>query len=341
MAGSASARAQPEPAAGPRIEVRWTAPEDCPASAFTDAMDRLLAGSTVDSTIAVEATVDHDADGWHLRTRFEAGPDRSGERTFHAPACPTIANAAALAIAIAVDPTVLDRLTAAPTQSSPPPGEDPGPEPTTAAVEPALVPEPLPEDPPLGPIEAIDAGSGAGDRIRAETGPEIRGVVAVGGLLDGVALPGPGGGIALTGGIIQGLWRAEIVGTYRFGTERASPVRADAGGRFSRWTAGVRACAVPVVGPVELPACVGADAGQTIGGGYGVPVTQVATRPWFAVLAAAGIAWPIVPRIALFARGTLAVPVLRHEFVIRGLGLVHRVGPVSVGGRLGIELRLP
>ena len=350
VAGPRDAHAEPAAdgaAQGPRLDLEWESPAQCPASTFRGAFDRLLAGSSMRTPVRVEATVEQHPDRWQVVTRFEAGPNR-GERRFHAPACDTVVNAAALAIAIAVDPTVLDRLATVDSVEPVEPAEpellepEPEPEPETEAPDPALVVEPPEYEDDIGPIEPIgEIEARGGDLVRSEPDRPLRGFVAGAGMIDGLALPGVGFGATLAGGVTYRWFRAEVVGSYRFPTEQASQNSSDAGGRFEHWTVGVRTCASPRLGPVEVPLCVGADAGQTIGRGYGVTLTQVARLPWLAPVGTVGVAWPVLPRFALFVRSELAVSVLRSEFEIVGLGTIHEIGPVLARGLLGVELRLP
>lgn len=318
----------------PSIDVRWEGPSDCTSDTFTDALDRMLVGSSVVDPIRVEASVVRTQEGWSISTDFDAGPGRAGQRSFQAPSCRTVTQAAALAIAIAVDPTVLDRLVVAPEPS--------------AEAEPEVVPErtavPAPAadpSPPLGPIVAVEPVSALADGAGVEPSSRWRGLVGFAGLIDGGALPGPGGGIAATVGVLHRRFRGELVGTRRFPTRKMTSFDPRVGGELSQWSVGVRGCGVPSLGPVELPLCGGFDAGQTIGRGVGLRDPLTSAQPWLAALAEAGVAWPVRPWLALTLRASLAVPLLRQDFSIEDLGLVHRVGPVQGRGLVGLELRFP
>lgn len=337
--------------------MRWTAPDECPADAFTGALDRLLIGSSLDAPLRVRATVERTAEGWSIDTAFDAGPGRTGQRTFQALTCRTVAQAAALAIAIAVDPSVLDRWVpagpaetiegeAGPQQTSPTPVAVPV---APAAASPADPRRPGPEGPtlapraiepsaPLGPIEA--ATPTAGDEPR-DPSSRWRGLLGVAGAVDGGALPGPGLGLAATLGVLHRRVRGEVVGTRRFATQQAATADPQVGGSFTQWSVGARGCGVPRLRAVELPLCLGVEGGRTVGRGIGVPAPRTSPQPWWAGLVEAGLAWPVRPWLALTARATLAVPVLRQEFSITGLGVVHRVGAIQGRGALGVELRWP
>lgn len=322
----------------PAPEVHWTAPAECPPDAFTDALDRLLAGSPVAAPIRVDATVERTPDGWSIRTDFDAGPDRAGHRTFQAPSCRTVTQAAALAIAIAVDPDVLDRWVPM-TDADPAAPEVP----QTPEVPEPDAGDPVQREPlrPVGPIEAAEPRrTRAGDARRREAA-RWRGLVGVAGSVDGGSLPGPGLGVMGTVGVLHGAFRGELVGSRRFATQRASETVPGVGGSFTQWWVGARGCGVPRLARVELPLCGGLEGGRTVGTGTGFSSARTSAQPWWALLVDAGVAWPVRPWLALTARATLAVPLLRQDFTIAGLGVVQRVGPVQGRGALGIELRWP
>ncbi len=324
----------------PSLEVEWNGPPECPPDAFTVALDHLLAGSAVTDPMRVTATVAPTADGWSIHTDLDAGPGRSGRRTFEAQSCRTAAQAAALALAIAVDPSVLERVVT--------PAEGPAAEPDVRVPE---IPEPELEpviepttdtnaSPAIGPIVAAEPVVAA-DRDGAEPSSQWRGLLGVAGLVDGGALPGVGGGLAGVVGLMHRRFRGELSGTYRFATRRTAALDPRVGGELWQWSVGVRGCGVPRVGTVELPICAGFEGGQTLGRGVGLRVPATTAQPWLAVLAEAGVAWPVRSWLALTARASLALPLLRQDFVIAGLGPVHRVGPVQGRGLFGVELRLP
>lgn len=315
----------------PAPEVHWAGPAECPSQAFTDALDRLLVGSSIDTPIHVEATVERTPDGWSIRTDFDAGPERAGQRTFQAPSCRTVTQATALAIAIAVDPGVLDRWV--------PMADDEAPVPAAPQVPVPVVSEPGPVE--LGPIEAAEPASPAGDRARGEPWSRWRGLTGAAGSVDGGALPGPGLGVTVTMGVLHRGFRAEVVGARRFATERAAPADLRVGGSFTQWSVGVHGCGVPRLGTVELLLCAGFEGGRTVGHGFGLPVSRTSVLPWWAGLMEAGLAWPVRPWLALTVRATLAVPLLRQAFTIDGLGVVHTMGQVEGRGALGVELRWP
>lgn len=357
MAAPAVSQAGPQ-GARPRsthVKVRWSAPASCDVSALTDPIDRMLAASTLDEPVVIDAAVTREGVKWRVVAHFDAGPKRHGVRRFEGQSCTTVASAAALAVALAVDPCVLDRLAEDGTSDPPPLVPDPNAvaeagSDTPPRVAPTMVVEEQVVPTPLAPVREDDEGDDdlagigpieAASRPTAEPATPWRAVAALGGFVDGFALPQVGLGAAAMLGVTRGRFRAELLGTYRLPSTRSSEAVEGAGGRFSQWTVEPGACFVPRAGPLELPLCTSVQAGQTMGRGYGVAETSVARQPWVAVAGGLGLAWPVSPRFALFGRATLAIPVLRPDYAIVGAGTVHRTGPVVLRGQLGIEVRLP
>lgn len=351
MLGLAAALACPglahASAARPTVEVRWTAPSSCGPAQLTTSLDALLAGSEVEARVEVDAIVVQEADGWRVDAWFHIAPDRDGQRTFHAPACATVSHAAALAVAIAVDPTVLDRVDP----------QQPPPELTPLDASPPEAPEEqAPEEQaPSSPIPLVaDASSPTVDdeivaiepiaAADAEPSPGSepwRLVLGAGARVDALALPGPGFGGTLGLGVIRRRLRADLLGSLRAPTREATTGEQDSGGRFHQWSVGGRGCFVPRAGPVELPLCAGMEAGQVIGRGYGWRHLQTARLPWLAATASAGATLPLGRRLAAVAQAEAAVPLLRPDFAVEGVGSVLRVGAAQVRGLVGVELRLP
>jgi hypothetical protein len=94
--------------------VRWSAPAGCPqGEAVAQEIARLLARSEA-SPLDVEGEVAPDADaGFRLRLTIRSG-DAEDTRSLESGECATLGSAAALLAALAVDPTVVDRVEAPP-----------------------------------------------------------------------------------------------------------------------------------------------------------------------------------------------------------------------------------
>lgn len=313
-----SARAAPP-------QVQWDAPPGCDATRFEAQLQELLADSSHEIQVSVSVT--RTPVGWAVETRFDAGPERHGVRRFEAPACETVSEAAALAIALAIDPAALERRHG----QAPAPAPAPQPAPEPAVPTPAEPPAPLAPAPkvrasaPLVSPKPIGLGGSAG----------------VLGFVDGLALPGVGGGFAGLTALRVAAFRVEVGGGYRFATTDASGIDPAVRVRFWAWSLSAHGLWSPAVGPLELPVGLGFEVGQTIGRADGFEGSRVAREPWLAPLALTGIAWPIRPRLALLARAELAIPLSRPRFVVDGLEPIHHGGPVRIRGFLGVEGRFP
>jgi hypothetical protein len=105
------------------------------------------------------------------------------------------------------------------------------------------------------------------------------------------------------------------------------------------WALGARGCGVLHPGPFELGLCGGFEAGQAIGEGQGYSGSRGDAIPWAAATLGAALSWAPRRWLALWLGVDLAVPVLRGRFTTAGLGELFKVGPVSLRGALGLELR--
>jgi hypothetical protein len=104
----------------------------------------------------------------------------------------------------------------------------------------------------------------------------------------------------------------------------------------------VHACGGPRWRALELPVCLGLDAGLMRGQGRGALArVDVAARPLLALRIGPALAWSPVPAVALWLGIDVATAFVRPRFTIEDLGPIHTVGVLS--GRLffAVELRLP
>jgi hypothetical protein len=352
-----------------RYELSWSAPDSCPdeASVRTD-LDRRLAQSppSDDPPVRANARVERRPGGAHELT-LTFGPDgEGGRRTIVDPSCDELAAAAVIIVAIAVDPSVLERDAPEPdTPIEPEPAPTPDVAPTDAPTlpepappepepepEPAPAPEPEPEPalPELPPEPAERPTRTRGEYVRGgprrAATPRPRGPLDAGvGLGAGAALevlPRAVADLELAGALFGRRWRAELAVAYLTPASATSPVNAEVGGRFQLWSLSPRGCGLPPTGPVELQLCAGVRLGAIHGRGTG----ELAARQPIALHAAldlgAGVGWRPAAwnrRVGFFARGSVLPALARARFGTDPSGLVHRTP--AVGGRVGafIEVR--
>ena len=115
--GPALAGALGDALAADRLALKWTAPAGCPAAAEVKAeVDRLLGASRVQpaKTIDVSGAVSRDERGtWHVRLETPAG-GTTRAREIHGASCRAVTDAAALVLALMIDP---EAVAAAPSAS--------------------------------------------------------------------------------------------------------------------------------------------------------------------------------------------------------------------------------
>ncbi|MEM9455652.1 MAG: hypothetical protein AAGF11_15830 [Myxococcota bacterium] len=314
------------------VALVWEAPAECPG--ISDVRRSLASylgeepAEEVGAGVQAVARVTAGEEGYRLSLRTETASGVTTRETT-AEDCAVLVDATALIVAIAVDPsTVLGR------SDEPAPAEpEPEPEPGPLPVE----PEPELESPPevFGSVEPEPEPEPGAER-------RVRFGLQVGGGVDGGMLPGPAGGLRLTGVLIGTRWRVELHGDYWF--PRTAITEPGLGGRVSAGLGGVRGCGVLGIERVglEFPLCVGLEAGLLRGDPVGdrVAAPETSRQPWVAADASAALAW--VPRrfFALFVRAELVVPIVRAGFRV-GDNEVHRTGLVAGRGLAGLEARFP
>ncbi|WAS95545.1 hypothetical protein [Nannocystis punicea] len=177
--------------------------------------------------------------------------------------------------------------------------------------------------------------------------PRLRAAIRLTEGISGVALPAVSNELGLGVALLGARWRAEVVAHGRLPARVRAPDQPSIGADLSLWAVGVRGCAVPRVSrpapslrTFEFPLCAGAEVGQVLARSVGLAVPGRVGLVWAAITAAPGVQWVPRPWLAVGLQVELAAPLLRHEFVIRGLPPLHRLGPVDVRGLLGVEFRL-
>jgi hypothetical protein len=317
----------------------WTAPAACPDAAELHAaiehyVDRPLDRPddlAIRSTGRIERA--EDTLRFRLHLRIEAQQSEPVEFVLEDDDCRVLWSAAALMIAVALDPKAAARA------SQPPPvvpAKSPAPAPAPAPV-PTVAPAPA----------AMPSGHRPPRRCRARmsalrrTPLDLRPCVSLGarvgvqlGVLPETFGPGVGGDAAL-------LWprlRVELGGRHWF--RRSARIEGGRGADLRLSTASLGACARLARRKLEFPLCAGLEIGALRGRGVGVDVPQVDRLLWVAGWLGPRLAWVPVRRLELFTAVDLLLPTARYRFVLDDVGPVHHVG--LVGGRVswGVSLRL-
>lgn len=349
----------------PELSLTWRAPAACPTAGDVEAQfARLLGGvrrqptrKHLDATVTVRRT---PSDSWvaNLETRLDGVP---GLRSLEGDSCWTVASAAALILALTIDPS-------APNPPNPPGAASPPrwapPAPTGESTPgPAGLPRALPAPPAAAPPSApsqqppadltptasvssakiaqtVEASSSVESSATARWSPSPRPLArAFGGLTVGL-LPQA----ALTGGVAAGVgvapWRAELSAYATQQQQQSTAQRPAAGGDFRLLAAGARLCRDLTEGRVIPRLCGGAELERVTAHGFGVTAPASGSGTMGAATLAGLLVFPVARRIELaLDLGTAARP-YRPTFALTNVGAVFRVPGISWGAVLSAGITL-
>ena len=345
-------------------EVPAEAAERCPTTEQVDAEVQRLLGEAASPSEALPVRAEvtllpADAaapERWQLRLRVGEEGD-AGERTLEGESCRAVAEAAALIVALTIEPELVPPAEPSPLTGAPPeplpaiaraeppealsdpaepverepvpdePPAEPAPEEPPAEPPPA---DPAPTEPPPGPIEPAPA-----PRRPPPTLPRPWALHLAIGLEAGV-LPGPSPSLELGADLPLGR-RARL----RLSAATALP--REASGPLGRATLGwltARAALVGTwaAGPFLLGPLAELEVGALGGRGAGVSNPLAGWSAWLAVGGGAFAAVPLGSRVTLGLEASARVPLWRPAYVIEPAGEVHQAAPVV--GRAALRLRL-
>jgi hypothetical protein len=300
------------------LELTWRAPPECPDAGELAARIDARTGAGVHAAARADARIEPSSAGYALTLDVTVIDAALIHRELTAPGCEELADAAALIIAVAVDPMdvasqpaiaqlVYEIGAAAPIE--------PRPRARVDAREPPSTP----------PRPRIPFAVALRPSVGAWIGALPRAATAIG--FD-VVLPA------------RRSLRAEL-GIVAIPRQRID-VQPGAGAQLWLATAVLRGCFAPAVGRVRPMGCAGLAAGAIGGRGRGSAVQgNPAVTAWVSLTAAAGLTVMIIRRLELFARAEGHVHLRRPGFHLDAVGSVHRVGASSVTALGGLQLVLP
>lgn len=292
-------------------EVAWRGPPECAdGRATTEEAERLLGHtikevSSVDFEVAVTAS---DERSWtlHLVTLSRANHERR-ERLLTGTSCDEVVAAAAVAMAMVVN------------------GSEPE-APTPPLVEPPVAPAPVITRPPA-PSASAKPPRGAEPR-------PISVAFSVVLLGDRGSLPGLSLGGEVDASLRSRAWLLTALGAVWAGSRE---INGGNGADFQLAVGGLLGCGRWGAGQTKATACVGAEAGQLSGTGFGVRNPRSDGFFWWAPRADAGVTWAVWGPLSVFGRFGVALPRVRREFVVDD-AFVYRPSALVVRGALGLEL---
>jgi hypothetical protein len=313
----------------PPVDLGWHAPSECPdEAAARAAIDELLEGRTPpgDRRVVADVAIEPGGRGWRARVRIDDGTS-VGERELEAASCDEVGEAAALIVAMAVDP----RLAGDSTPGEPPADEAPIPTPPPATNDSgtetestrgaAIAPvdsQPVERELERRPLKLfLRAGGGVGFGSASTAAGVVMLAVALGGTR----------------------WRVELDADVW--TPRTSPQNDAIGVRVLGWTLGVRGCGSPLAMKLEIPLCAGMRAGALHGRGAGPIESHSELSPWITATAGVGVWGWIAPRFALALDVDGFVSITQPAFDLQPSGFTVRAPAGGVRAVLGPVVKLP
>ncbi|PCC74226.1 hypothetical protein SAMN02745121_04329 [Nannocystis exedens] len=333
--------------APPEVALEWRAPAGCPErEEVLAAIARRLGRPLTAEEAEVEATVVRESGrGFTLRLRLTAG-ERGETRAISDPSCAALADVVAVLVAAAVEPA---RVPAPAPTTAPEPGEpgtaasSPGPaaaaaSPPEPAPEPASSPEPAPVDEPLAeplapPPEPVPSrrSKKPGGFVRVHGGGEVG------------AAPRITGAVGVAGGVLWPRWRLEVQGLFVAPQATAREVAGmSVEVRAGLFAAAVHGCARLGRGALEVPLCVGLEAGAMRGEARGLASGRAAAQGWLAGVLGAGVVWHAGARWGVWGAVQAVLSPVHPKFELDAVPDPVRLwAPSWASGRLmlGVELR--
>jgi len=317
-----------------RIALSWDAPAVCPdGRALLERIDGFAPGVTTRAREAsLRGRVDQTDTGYALALTLVEPGGQTIERSFEAGGCEELANAAALLVAVLLDPVASAKTVAASSKPEPEPKPEPELPPPTPEEAPADREEQAPppsivvvDEAPRDPSAPLDLELGLRIFTGGGYGPTTTGTAALGGAL----------------ALLGERWRVELGAAWI--PPRTVRPELGVGGVFDAWFVRAGGCFVPRVGArerIELPLCGAVELGQVRGRGVDeLPVVLDAGLPWIALGLGQGLWFRPLRRLAFGLDVEAAVPLRRGSFVVESVE-VQNLAPVSVRALAGVELRL-
>ncbi|WP_437280377.1 hypothetical protein WME90_07395 [Sorangium sp. So ce375] len=322
-AGLLPARALAAPAEPRTIDLRWKAPDGCPPiDEVRSEIARLLGTSEQRQPIEVEITIARERDR-RYRLDLHIRAPAPGERVIHGDDCASMSRAAALIVAMSIDPDAVARNVAA--QPAPP---------QAVAASAASAPRPPPparDRPPRRAPPAAARPSAANER-------DVQGALWVSAQIEQALVPTIGVGLAAGGGIRSGWFRADgAAGVVPSSSSHIAGL--DAGAEFRLWFLELDACARPLARPIGVYVCALGRQHWLLATGREVDEAFTHTTPIFAAGLGALLEWRIAAPVSVEGALHAIVPLRRPRFIVENLdGTVYRPPAVGLSARLGLAL---
>lgn len=300
-------------------EVTFRAPPPCDgAQSMQEQIERLIGrplteARDADFDVILEQTSNH---GWRatVRTKPRDAKAEASEREFSGRTCAEVSDAAAVAIAMAIEQRDRDHTAEAAAASENSKQEEP---PHTAKPPPAAA---------------------SPKKTAVQESSHWRALVGLHGALEAGALPNPSPGAELDLSVGFARFRATLLGTLLAPqTKRFADGK---GGEFQLALVGLLACGERRFGSVSGRACLGFELGRLSAEGVGVAAPRIGSAAWRAARVDVGAGWPVSPGFWITLGGALVAPLTRQTFVLNGSDRIFRPSSFGARGLLGVELEI-
>lgn len=338
------------------VTVEWSAPAGCPTAGEVTRRAQNVGRKPPDANVTVYAHVQRMSHS-RFQVHLEGTVGReSWTRDLEAENCNTLADAAALVVAITASatPSRADTAEAGPFPTTTPARGSRvasevsrsgtvraiGATPTTISNDLGNAPSaPSDQNPATSaaPLETRERPNAEPSQQRALRSVRVAPMVSV----ETGSVPKPAPGVSLALAWVPSAFRAELeAGAWAQGSATL-PSRPNEGGHFRLVAARARVCETPRWLRVSIGPCAGVEVDYLTAASFGTDVSRTNSASWFS--ASAGLLGNLRLASWLSARTTLdaTLPLARTSFVIEGRGTVHRVANISPRASLGLEMQLP
>lgn len=353
----------------PAAPLAWRAPPGCPdadaVAAMTADLLRRRSGAPRPRLTAT-AVVTRAGDRFHLTLDLRS-PDGDVRRGLAASDCRLLARAAALLVAVHLDPLAVSQLFTGPADPGPPPDlppetgsslplPPPDLPPGTAHARPSDLPPGTaparPSDLPPGTAATPPSDLTPGTALPDPTPPLVEpapaeipfgGHLRLEGGLDAGVLPGLGGDLGLVGGVGAARWRVDLG---LVGVPRRSLTVDGTTARFDRLAGLVRGCAVWRVPPrrdrVALLGCLGLEVGALRGTTTaGVADPNPVWVPWGGALVGGAARIALLGPVGLWLGVEAVIALARPTFTAGpAQASLFRLSPAGVRANFGFDIQI-
>jgi hypothetical protein len=317
------------------VILTWSGPGDCPSGERVVArVQQLLSrAKRVGRPLVAEATIAAERTGYRLDLSTEHGEKRL-RRTVHAEACEELADAAALILALWIDPALLTEETRG-EPTTPPSG------PTRPVTEQDRVAE---QNRSEGAAEPTTRPS-APTRAPHRADPSARRLhwrVIAGPVVDFGSLPTLAPGLEIGGGVELARLAVTLSSQWFPYSRRQIAEEPPRGGTFSLLTAMARACYQPLE-RFALAGCAGGELGVLRAEGYGTVVEEEQSIFWASVGPGFEVIFPVSGKVSVRGAGDVLFALRRPNFLLENVGSerVYEPRAASLRLALGLLLRFP